>query len=104
MRILGIDPGLDAFGCIYQPEASLRSGMRWHFLDIPTSGDKAGRRIDAPKLLEFMADAFGTLDRLLALEGIAWETVCSKNIEKLGDRYKGHKFTSEASQNRKPEE
>lgn len=72
MRILGIDPGLDAFGCIYQPEASLRSGMRWHFLDIPTSGDKAGRRIDAPKLLEWIqryAPDFGYVENVGPMRG-----------------------------------
>lgn len=37
--ILGIDPGTDAFGCILQPRASLASGMRWQFLDVPRRGD-----------------------------------------------------------------
>lgn len=35
LRVLGIDPGTDAFGCIYQPLASVASGMRWQFLDVP---------------------------------------------------------------------
>lgn len=43
LRVLGIDPGTDAFGCIMQPEASLSSGLRWQFLDVPRLDEESAR-------------------------------------------------------------
>ena len=54
LRVLGIDPGLDAFAAIYQPGASLASGLRWQFLDIPTRGEDSARRIDAAALRDWV--------------------------------------------------
>lgn len=52
--ILGIDPGLDAFACIYRPDRSVASGIRWTFFDIPTSGEAGQRRIDAVRLRDWI--------------------------------------------------
>ena len=44
MRLIAIDPGLYASAVFYCPEASIQSGMRWQFFDVPLrTGEK---RID----------------------------------------------------------
>lgn len=53
LRVLGIDPGADAFGCIMQPEASLSSGLRWQFLDVPRL-DEDSDRPDPVKLRDWI--------------------------------------------------
>lgn len=47
MRYLGVDPGATGAACIYCPDASVASGMRWHLLDMPVRGEGAGKRLDA---------------------------------------------------------
>lgn len=54
LRSLGIDPGLDAFACVLRPGKSVASGLRWSFLDVPTFGAGARRRINAPALRDWL--------------------------------------------------
>lgn len=54
MRILAIDPGMNGAACVYTPQFSVASGMRWHVIDLPTVGDGSQRRINATALRDFI--------------------------------------------------
>lgn len=54
MKILAIDPGLYATAVVYSPAFSVTSGMRWHFLDVPTIGDGGLKRPDVRVLRDFI--------------------------------------------------
>ena len=49
VRILGIDPGLNGAAAIYWVQPQL-----WKVVDLPTVGDSAQRRINAPALREWI--------------------------------------------------
>lgn len=54
MRILAIDPGLSGGVCIYAPQFSIASGMRWHLADIQTIGEGSQRRVDVMNLSQWI--------------------------------------------------
>jgi len=54
VKILAIDPGLEATAIVYCPGFSVKSGMRWHLLDVPVLGEDAQRRPDAKALRDFI--------------------------------------------------
>lgn len=60
MRVLAIDPGLHAAACMYQPTASLRSGMRWQFLEVPVI---PGRKRPDARVLRDWIMRHGPADR-----------------------------------------
>ena len=78
MRVLAIDPGLHAVACMYQPQASLRSGLRWHFLDIPIIPDR--KRLDARALRDWIM-RHGPADRAFVefVAGMAGDGIRSMN-------------------------
>lgn len=43
MRIIAIDPGLFASAAFYSPGSTIKSGMRWQFLDVPIVSEKDRR-------------------------------------------------------------
>lgn len=51
LNILGIDPGMEGAAAIYAIHAS---GSSVEFFDLPTVGDGASRRINAPALREWI--------------------------------------------------
>lgn len=53
-RILGVDPGLSGACVVYAPQFSVKSGMRWNVIDLPTIGEGSQRRINAPALRDFI--------------------------------------------------
>lgn len=54
MRILAIDPGLFASAAFYNPGSSIKSGLRWQFLDVPLVEPEAGRRPDVRVLRDWI--------------------------------------------------
>lgn len=54
MRYLGIDPGTTGAACVFCPEASAASGMRWQIIDMPMRGEKSGQRLDAKALRDWI--------------------------------------------------
>lgn len=43
MMVLAIDPGLDGSACIFNPNVSIASGLRWQFLDVPRLDEDSDR-------------------------------------------------------------
>lgn len=51
MKVLAIDPGMYASVALYIPGASIKSGVRWTFLDLPVD---ANERPDVRQLRDFI--------------------------------------------------
>lgn len=74
--ILGVDPGLSGAAALYNPNASIKSGLRWTVIDLPTIGDKSQRRINAPAFRDFVTSldpvhAFIELATVMPGQGIS---------------------------------
>lgn len=54
MRACGIDPGTKPHACVYCPDASFASGMRWQLFDVPIMRYGTSERVDAPALSCFL--------------------------------------------------
>lgn len=54
MRILAIDPGMSGAACIYGSQFSVKSGLRWNLIDLPTVGTGAQHRLNAVVLRDFL--------------------------------------------------
>lgn len=54
MRIMAIDPGLNASAAFYNPGSSSKSGLRWQFIDVPLVDATQGRRPDVRALRDWM--------------------------------------------------